>query len=95
MQIRFKNIALSLHFAVVSSFVRKRSMNTYTKCDAPLSRPARHSLAPLQKSRRKSPFLCENRSPIPYGFVPARKLFSIDNRGTQQRFPPKYIQNTF
>ena len=57
MQIRFKNIALSSHFAVVSSFVHKRSMNTYPKCDTPPSRSARHSLAPLQKSRRKSPFL--------------------------------------
>lgn len=59
MQIRFKNIALSSHFAVVSSFVHKRSMNTYPKCDTPPSRSARYSLAPLQKSRRKSPFLCE------------------------------------
>ena len=46
----------------------KCSTRTYPVCDASLSRPARSSFAPLQKSRQNQPFLCINRSPVRYGF---------------------------
>ena len=76
LNIYFRLVGFQSYFLLIHLRHSPNTCSHYTKvwhrtcpiCNVPLSRSARRSFVPLQKSHRNHPFLCVNRIPIRHDF---------------------------